>query len=546
MAQKYLYIPNRAIDSEGISTGAVFTFYLTGTSVLADVYSDAGLTTPIANPYTVSAGAAVPSLFYSESVILRVRVVYADGTVEDEDPWSAITATDLTFVQSGTGAVTQTVQNKLRQTVSLQDFGVTATGADQTTEAVAKLTALGANYEGVIYTNINTRLNLNDVIPAIPSKSILNYSVVFQSGSGYRQQMTGIADNSPSPNTDTAFGIISSHYPDLMLNNTRMTPASTSATNGLSGISWGRGFYTNGTNGPRIQWQANFTKSPVRTTEYSNNGVGCYIVRTRSPERAGDYEEWSNGMTVAIGDYIVATNGYFYRATTAGTSTVSPTVSSGTQTVGGITWQFESAFVPFGIVGYFDELGRTGNTAVATGITQHWKQNPEDSEHFVVRYDAGGTIGGAGKNIEWRLRPTNSAGTLVELPYLQATDSAGIRAVDSTATRVLYRLSDARGLSLTTYGLDQVEAANGDTTPTVANGGRLVLNNTGATSITAFDSGLANQEIELYFTNGNTTLVNSATLALRGGINVTPAANQIIVITRDWINTGWVEKSRNF
>jgi hypothetical protein len=47
----------------------------------------------------------------------------------------------ITFVQAGAGAVTRTVQNKLREVVSLLDFGGDPTGVADSTDAFTKLTA---------------------------------------------------------------------------------------------------------------------------------------------------------------------------------------------------------------------------------------------------------------------------------------------------------------------------------------------------------------------------------------------------------------------
>lgn len=82
------YIPNRVIDINGISDGANLYVYQAGTTTPVSIYSDEDLTTPVSNPYPVSAGAAVPPLFHGYSGLIRLRVVASDGSVPmDEDPY---------------------------------------------------------------------------------------------------------------------------------------------------------------------------------------------------------------------------------------------------------------------------------------------------------------------------------------------------------------------------------------------------------------------------------------------------------------------------
>lgn len=68
--------------------------------------------------------------------------------------------------------------------------------------------------------------------------------------------------------------------------------------------------------------------------------------------------------------------------------------------------------------------------------------------------------------------------------------------------------------------------AEGDTTPAVAGSRIWMVENAGATSITAFDGGAPGQEILLWATTANTTLVHSAALLLLGGVNVTLSATE--------------------
>ncbi len=117
------YIPNRIIDADGISDGANIYVYETGTTTPVTLYLDDDYGTPASNPYPVAAGAAVPPLFYNSAAQVRVKIVDSSGaTVSDDDPYNIFNSGDVSFTQSGTGAVTSTVQTKLRAFVSVLDF----------------------------------------------------------------------------------------------------------------------------------------------------------------------------------------------------------------------------------------------------------------------------------------------------------------------------------------------------------------------------------------------------------------------------------------
>jgi hypothetical protein len=82
-----------------------------------------------------------------------------------------------------------------------------------------------------------------------------------------------------------------------------------------------------------------------------------------------------------------------------------------------------------------------------------------------------------------------------------------------------------------------------DTTPSVGKTDEFTASNTGATNITTFDDGIENQTITILFTNGNTTLVNGATLKLAGAANFVGSADDVIVLKLR--SSVWYEVSRS-
>ena len=77
----------------------------------------------------------------------------ADGTVTDAKVAAnaAIQSSKLSFLPSGTGAVATTVQTKLRETVSVKDFGAVGDGSDEYTEILAAWTYCLANGKNLYF-----------------------------------------------------------------------------------------------------------------------------------------------------------------------------------------------------------------------------------------------------------------------------------------------------------------------------------------------------------------------------------------------------------
>lgn len=127
----------RAFDSSGnpLSGGKLYT-YAAGTTTNQTTYTDQGGGTPNANPVILdSSGEANvwvdPTLSYK----------YVLKNSSDVQQWSVDnirnpTSADLTFFQAGTGAVTRTIQSKLRDVVHVEDFGAVGNGVTDDTVAI--------------------------------------------------------------------------------------------------------------------------------------------------------------------------------------------------------------------------------------------------------------------------------------------------------------------------------------------------------------------------------------------------------------------------
>lgn len=120
--------------------------YLTGTSTLASIYSDNGVTA-LTNPTTSSDTGRLQ--FYAadgRSDIVVTKAGFNSTTITDvllEDP---ATSSDLQYLPAGTGAVTRGIQGKLRETVSVTDFGAVGDGVTDDTAAVTAGSAYPKTY----------------------------------------------------------------------------------------------------------------------------------------------------------------------------------------------------------------------------------------------------------------------------------------------------------------------------------------------------------------------------------------------------------------
>lgn len=128
-------VPARATDSDGNPlSGAKIYFYLTGTTTPQAVYTDPTLATPLANPVVADSVGRFAAMYLDPAKSYRALGETSDGSVElfDVDPIDSGALSDLVasggsdligFIQSGTGAVERTAQDKMRDTMSTADKG---------------------------------------------------------------------------------------------------------------------------------------------------------------------------------------------------------------------------------------------------------------------------------------------------------------------------------------------------------------------------------------------------------------------------------------
>ncbi len=130
--------------------GGLVHTYAAGTSTPKATYTNAAGSVANANPVVLDArGEAI--IFWSADAAYKVVVADADGaTIWTQDDVSSPTggsggSDNVGFIQSGAGAVARSVQAKLRESMSVKDFGAVGDGvADDTAEIQAAIDALSS------------------------------------------------------------------------------------------------------------------------------------------------------------------------------------------------------------------------------------------------------------------------------------------------------------------------------------------------------------------------------------------------------------------
>jgi hypothetical protein len=199
-----LFIPPiaRATDANSDSlSGALFYFYVTGTTTPATTYTTNALSVAHANPVVADSGGKFPNIYLDPTITYRAVMKTSGGaTVFDVDP-STTDSGDIQYAAAGTGAVPRTVEAKLRDgPISVKDFGATGDGttpdyaAIEDALAAAKATGRGLLFPDGTYA-FGTTLELGTS----------NLHIIFEGEVTLKHTGTGTAvsfDSGPCPSED--------------------------------------------------------------------------------------------------------------------------------------------------------------------------------------------------------------------------------------------------------------------------------------------------------------------------------------------------------
>ncbi len=170
---------------------AVCTVYLAGTTTLATLYSDNGITLRT-NPFLSASNGQVA--FYAANGLYDLVVtktgyesVYISG-IELDDLLASSGSGSVGYLPAGTGAVARTVQGKLREAVSVSDFGAVGNGvADDTAAIQTAITAVKNTSKQLFFPAGSYRVTSSLVMDAV------GMSFMGAGGGGNARSATGSA-----------------------------------------------------------------------------------------------------------------------------------------------------------------------------------------------------------------------------------------------------------------------------------------------------------------------------------------------------------------
>jgi hypothetical protein len=189
-------------DNNGnpLTGGKIYT-YAAGTTTPTPTYTSSSGSTAHTNPIILDAAGRVPGgeIWISDGVVYKFVIRDANdvliGTYDNIPPGVSGTAADITYTPAGTGAVPTTVQAKLRERVSVKDFGgnlataVSAIGSTDTTLVINDAVTVSANLTipvnvtlsfentGLITIDSGARLFINGAVQADRLQQIFSCSL---------------------------------------------------------------------------------------------------------------------------------------------------------------------------------------------------------------------------------------------------------------------------------------------------------------------------------------------------------------------------------
>ena len=134
-------VASQFFDNNGapLSGGKIYT-YVAGTTTPKTTYTSSAGSTPHTNPIILDSAGRVPggeiwlTNLTTYKFVIKTSTEVLIGTYDNI--FTFLDASQITYTPAGTGAITTTVQSKLREVVSIDDFGADPTGIDNSSTAI--------------------------------------------------------------------------------------------------------------------------------------------------------------------------------------------------------------------------------------------------------------------------------------------------------------------------------------------------------------------------------------------------------------------------
>jgi hypothetical protein len=485
---------------------------------------------------TVAAMVADTTLSVGDHVRTLGYTTIGDGGGNEYDVVAAATGTDDggSYIDLATHQAKGLFPNDY---YSVKHFGSVSDGSTDDT-AVILVAAAAYKYIHIPY---NTKYDPQTLLATLPTDVVIFDASMINSfnSAGETTKEVGLISKDTAA-SDTHWLIASDHHAILQLSNFGGA-GTTSASQRKGSMVWTAGKFENASATNKNGWRGGAIK---QFTKESSGSYWIETLRCLAPWAAigGDYERWKTGESVSSGDYRTNDDQHYVAASTGTTGATGPTHTTGTVSDGGVDWTWIDTADR--TIYQIDEYGRFLIGTGSAGSTFRHKVGLTDPVgNYVGQFAARGTS----KTVRLAFYPTDGADAEELQPYILAQAGVGLRIFSSTGTEIA-RFNDDLGTYLKENARSWTMVSDGDTTPSVDGVATIYTQNTGATSITAFDDGDDGQVVDLVIIDANTTLVHSSTFMLAGSVNLTtPAAYTTVTFQKvpSSISNRWIEIGRS-
>ena len=416
---------------------------------------------------------------------------------------------------------------QLHGEVNLKDYGIVSDGVtDQTAAIVALFVGQLASYRGRVIADYNTKFTPITVYNAIPLRVTLDDRSEINYGQPpvYTNKFRILVTNDVEAD-DSSEVVASTHHPSIILNNLG-TAATASAAKRLASILFAAGINARGDNAILSLVQS-FIQDGTNKWQWG-------ILREQKWQFVNK-PHWQPNTAYLVGDFVQAPGGIYecVGSVDAGLSgAVAPTGTGDTIADNQLIWDYFGGLSAPASLFLVDEEGRVSHggadSGASDGIVLKVYKAAVDAECRVLFGD--NQNNGAVKT-DYEIRTGGVPKTFrSHFYFLGGIPTLDFREEDYGA---ILRLTKQQ-IYANAPSTHDFKAKSG-ATPSVADASAIVLTQAGATTVTNFlTTSAINQELVVWFGDGNSTIQHGVNIVLKSGANETPVAGTIKRFFRVW------------